>query len=372
VTTTEQTSLKKTSLWDEHKKLGARFVPFSGYDMPVQYTAGVLKEHQAVRQFAGLFDVSHMGVSFFRGPQILQALNALITRDISNLAIGQGAYTLLCRENGGTVDDLIVYRSAEEEIVLVFNASNKEKDFQYLSSYLSKNKSFELEAPSNKWSLIAFQGPKVPEYFQKLALSQWPSNFSVVDFKVDNIPIKIFSTGYTGELGCEILVESSLAPKIWSRLLGLDPQIMPCGLGARDTLRLEMGYSLYGHELEENINPIEAGLSWAVNLKKEKFLGKEALLAAKNSPQKKLIALKNFSKQAPRAGMSVYDSTNKQVGSITSGSYAPSLSYAIGLALVDFNSSAPYSILIRDQKIPFELTQRPFYKPDNKGDKKNV
>jgi aminomethyltransferase len=352
-----QNSLKKTALWAEHHKLGARMVPFSGYDMPVQYKS-VLVEHQAVRQAAGIFDVSHMGLSAFKAPGILQAVNKIITRDISNLEVGQGAYSLLCRDSGFCVDDLILYRTAEDELLFVFNASNKEKDFAYLTGLL-KDIPLEAAAPSDADALIALQGPKVPALLKSLGLGEWPKPFSVLNFSAQGIPCRLLFTGYTGEVGCEIAVKSSEAPALW-RLL-LEKGAEPCGLGARDTLRLEMGYSLYGHELSEEINPLEAGLSWAVNLKKEAFVGREALLRYKEAPRRKLIALKNESKQAPRGEMRVFDATGRDVGFVTSGSLAPSLGHAIGLALVETSSQPPYTVNIREKKIPFEETKRPFY-----------
>ncbi|MBP7845537.1 MAG: glycine cleavage system aminomethyltransferase GcvT [Proteobacteria bacterium] len=360
------TSLKKSPLWNEHQKLGARFVPFSGYDMPVQYQ-GVLVEHQAVREKAGLFDVSHMGVSIFSGPNILEKINTIITRDVSQLAVGKGAYTLLCRDNGYCVDDLILYRIENEKILFVFNASNKEKDFEYIQSKLKGN-DFKATPPSEDWALIALQGPSSVKILKDLGLKSWPETFSVIEHSISGISCTLLFTGYTGELGCEICVKSQDAAKLWNELLksGKNEGLIACGLGARDTLRLEMGYSLYGHEISEEINPLEAGLSWAVNFSKENFIGKEALLTYKNSPKRKLIALKNNSKQAPRGEMRVYDATGREVGFITSGSLAPSLGHAIGLALVSTDSNAPYSVGIRDKKIPFDLTKRPFYKKLNK------
>jgi len=356
-----EVSPKRTALFEEHQKHGARFVPFSGYEMPVQYT-GIVDEHQAVRNSAGLFDVSHMGVSFFRGPNALNFVNSIITRDVSELNVLQGAYTLLCHENGGTVDDLIVYRSAEDEMLLVFNASNKEKDFEFFSKF--PHEGVELIPASENLSLIALQGPKSPQILKALGFNdEWPKAFEVRHTALAEISTTLLFTGYTGEIGCEIVVHSDKAPELWSKMMqdGKEFGLQPCGLGARDTLRLEMGFSLYGHELNDQINPVEAGLGWAIGWKKENFHGKAALEKIKENKQKKIVALKSQSRQAPRQGMKVLDSKGNTTGEITSGSFSPGLGVGIALALVDQTSSTPYSAELRPGKLlELEQCKRPF------------
>ncbi len=358
----------KTPLHAAHVDLKARMVPFAGYDMPVQYTS-VIEEHKAVRDACGIFDVSHMGLATIEGSEVRNFLQFALTRDISKTLPSTAAYSLLCHEHGGTVDDLIIYCEREDLFWLVLNASNKEKDFSYLKKIAATHPQFsslKFTTHFSDYSLIALQGPNSTEVLQALGWKgPFPKAFSFApNATIAGLQTKIAFTGYTGEIGCEIFVKSADANHLWKSLLqdGQKFGLKPCGLAARDTLRTEMGYSLYGHELNDDINPVEAGLNWAVGFGKENFVGKAALVAAKANPKRKIIALKNASKQAPRPEMPVYDSTKKQVGIVTSGTFAPSLGYAIGLALVDNNSQAPYTVDIRGNQVAFELTQRPFYK----------
>lgn len=330
--------------------------------MPVQYS-GVVAEHNAVRTAVGIFDVSHMGLARVEGPEARKFLNLALTKNLSTLLPGSALYTLLCRENGNTVDDLIVYCNEDNKFTLVLNAGNKHKDLDYLQT-LGKNFNITITDDFNRLSLIAVQGPRAEELLKKLGYrGDLRKTFTFAETKIAGLCATVFVTGYTGELGCEIAIPNAQAAELWQSLLreGESFGIKPAGLAARDTLRTEMGYSLYGHELTEDINPIEAGLAWAVSLDKE-FVGKAALEKAKASPQRKLIALKNSSKQAPRPEMKIQDAQNKIVGFITSGTFAPSLGYAIGLGLVEAQSQPPYKVLIRDQAVAFEQTKRPFYK----------
>lgn len=356
-----EATLKQTALHSEHAKLKARFVPFSGYEMPVQYF-GIVAEHEAVRNHVGLFDVSHMGISFFRGQNALDFVNSIVTRDVSKLNVLQGAYTLLCHENGGTVDDLIVYRSAEDEVLLVFNASNKEKDFEYFSKF--PHDGVQMIPASDALSLLALQGPKAPELLKTLGFEEeWPKAFEVRHSSLAGIPCTLLFTGYTGEIGCEIVVKSDLAAELWRKILidGDQFGILPCGLGARDTLRLEMGFSLYGHELNDEINPVEAGLNWAIGWDKSNFVGKIALEKAKAEKKRKIIALKSSTKQSPRQGMKVLNKENEVVGEVTSGSLSPVLGVGIALALVENEDGKPYKVELRAEKfLEVEQTKRPF------------
>lgn len=361
----QDTPLKKTALWQWHKTHGAKLVPFAGYDMPIQYE-GVIPEHKAVRQNCGLFDVSHMGVARISGSRATEFLDSCFTRDLAKLSNGKAAYGFFCRENGGTVDDLIIYKSSANEYYLVLNASNKEKDLAYLGAAANSN-SVRIESLFDDLALFALQGPKAFELLAKLGLEIGDRKaFSFFDSELLGVPVKIALTGYTGEKGCEIFVANEEAPKIWEGLLqaGETYGIKAIGLAARDTLRTEMGYSLYGHELAEDISPIEADLNWAINFKKAlPFHGQAALSLQQKNPPRKLVALMNRSRQAPRPLMNVEDASGKIVGTITSGTYAPSLDYSIGLALVEQNSQAPYSVRLRpDKLVEFEITTRPFYK----------
>jgi aminomethyltransferase len=360
--------LKKTSLWQWHKDHGAKMLPFAGYDMPIQY-AGVIPEHKAVRQACGLFDVSHMGVAKVTGSQATPFLDRCFTRDLSKLASGKASYGFFCRESGGTVDDLIIYKISASEYYLVLNASNKDKDLSFLGSQPESN-SVRLQSYFEESSLFALQGPRAFSILAELGIAaDSHPTFSFFEASLAQSSVKIALTGYTGERGCEIFVANEDAPRVWNALLQAGEKfgIQPIGLAARDTLRTEMGYSLYGHELTEDISPIEADLAWAVNFKKAiPFVGQRALEAHRQNPRRKLIALKHESRQSPRPNMSVEDPNGRVVGHITSGTYAPSLDCSIGLALVEQNSEGPYSVRLRPDKIvPFEKTTRPFYKPLN-------
>jgi len=357
--------LRKTPLFNWHKAHGARLLPFAGYEMPIQYK-GVIPEHEAVRQRAGLFDVSHMGVARVSGSRARAFLEGALTRKLSDLQPGQARYSLLCREDGGTVDDLIVYCFRDDEFWLVLNASNKEKDLAYLGA-LPGSHEVRLEALFEDLSLFALQGPQAPVILEKLGLKNAAqvAPFSFIEAELGGIHVQVAFTGYTGEAGCEIFVAADRSLELWTKILavGAPLGLEACGLAARDTLRLEMGYSLYGHELLDSINPVEAGLSWAVDWDKT-FVGSAALAKARTTATRKLVALKNTSRQAPRADMRVFDAAGRDCGYVTSGSFAPSLGHAIALALVEKSSEAPYSIEIRNQKVPFESTRRPFYRRD--------
>lgn len=369
---TASTPLRQTALHALHQGAGARLVPFAGYDMPVQYK-GIMQEHKAVREAAGLFDVSHMGFAKCTGAKAQEFLDFAVTRDLSGLNIGEAAYTLLCKEDGGTIDDLIVYRANQTEFHLILNASNKEADMAQLRALAKNfNDDVKLEGPLDSMSLLALQGPKSAEILQRAGTEgelfkngALPPPFHYFEAKIAGVPVRLATTGYTGESGVEIFVASTRAAELWQKLLeaGRPLGLEPCGLGARDTLRTEMGYSLYGHELTEDINPVEAGLSWAVGFAKPRFMGREAITQAKAAPRRKLIALKNeTSRQAPRPGMNIVDASGRTVGAVTSGTFSPSLGYVIGLGLVEAGAAAPYQIDIRGQQSPFELTKRPFYK----------
>lgn len=375
---TPENALRRTPFFEDHVALGARRAPFAGYDMPVQYS-GIMDEHKAVREAAGLFDVAHMGVATVEGAGAFEFLNESLTRDLSKTVPGKAAYTLLCHDSGGTVDDLIVYRRRPDLFYLVLNASNKDKDMARLRELARGRSDVKLTGPIDDIALLALQGPKSEAVlaaagFKKDAATlvtnqperTLPEAFSFFKAEIAGIPVDVATTGYTGERGCELFVANKNARALWAALMkaGAPLGLKPCGLGARDTLRTEMGYSLYGHELLDTINAVEAGLSWAVGFDKPKFTGHEALRAAKAKPARKLVALKNSSKQAPRAGMKVIDrATGAEVGEITSGTLAPSLGYVIGLALVRADATGPYDIDIRGTRVPYETTKRPFYQP---------
>lgn len=355
--------LIEVPLHNEHTQLGARMVPFAGFAMPVQYTS-VIEEHHNVRNHAGLFDVSHMGLASVEGPDAQKFLDLLVTKDLTVSKNQQCIYALLCQENGGTVDDLIVYKKDPSFFYAVLNAGNKHKDLEHLKKQLTTFPYLQVEIKSHfdSHGILALQGPQALKILASCGIENIAAPFFWQETTLFGIPVILARTGYTGEEGCELFVPKEGLVKIWRGLLekGNAFGIKPCGLGCRDTLRLEMGYSLYGHELTESINPIEAGLGWAVSLKSKKsFLGSLALAQSLASPERKLICLRNLGKQAPRQKMPVL-SEGTVVGEITSGSFSPTLGHVIGMALVKNSSRPPYSVDIRGQHVPFELCQRPF------------
>jgi len=355
-------ALRQTSLYGIHKDLGATLVDFAGYEMPLQYDT-ILKEHLTVRNSVGIFDVSHMGVIRIKGADATTYLNFLLTRDLNRVNVGSASYSLLCNENGFAIDDLIVYHTEENTWTIIANASNKENVFKHLQAH-TKDFQVELTPPQDNLSLLALQGPRVPELLKKAGFDQpWPKPFHYTKATLFTIPVEIAFTGYTGELGCEILCENEKAPHLWEKLLETE-KVKPCGLGSRDTLRTEMGYSLYGHEISSEINPVEAGLSWVIHWNKENFIGKAALEKMKAEQKRKIIALLGKSARAPRPKMSVVDGSNEVVGFITSGTFSPSLTKGIGLALVDADSKEPYSVQFKNKNVEFTLTTLPFYKKE--------
>ena len=358
-------TLKKTLLNEEHKKLGAKLVEFGGFEMPVQYKS-IINEHNAVRSKAGIFDVSHMGEFLISGEDALNYLNYMVPNDISKInESGKGLYTQICNENAGTVDDLIIYKR-DDHFLVVVNASNIDKDW----AWFNKNKdgfNIKLENISEKISLLALQGPDSEKILSK-----------VLNIKLDELKyfeIKKYNdfwiarTGYTGEDGFEIFIDKTEnAISLWQNLI--KEGATPCGLGARDTLRLEVAYPLYGHELDDNTSPLEAGLGWSVKLDKEcNFIGKEVLLKQKNiGLKKKLVCLKINSKLIARQDYKVCTNDGKEIGIICSGSQGITVGYPIATAYVPSNYSETGKELfvnIRDQLISATIVKRPFYKKNS-------
>lgn len=332
----------KTPLYDEHKKLGGRIVDFAGWEMPIQYT-GIIDEHTAVRTSAGLFDVSHMGEIEFEGPDALSCVDYLTVNNVQTLTDGQAQYSILLNERGTVVDDIILYRFKPDRFIMVVNASNVEKDFKWIVS--NKKGNVKITNRSADYALIAFQGPKAPSVLKGLT-----------DIDLENLPTFHFRrgtvcgqkdcivarTGYTGEDGFEIFSSPSSAPLVWQGLLekGKPLGVVPVGLGARDTLRLEMKYSLYGHEITDETNPLEAGLGWVVKLDKPSdFIGRDALLKVKNEGLKrKLVGFKMIERGIPRTGCDIMNNHDK-IGFVTSGTMSPSLKEAIGIGYVPLEFS---------------------------------
>ena len=364
---------RRTSLYEEHQHLGGRLIDFGGWDLPVQYS-GVMDEHLACREAAGLFDVSHMGEVHVEGPGADRFLDHLVTNHVAKLAVGQALYTVMCQSDGGIVDDLVVYRREKEKFLLVINASRTEKDFQHIQSVWNDYGRGELKITneSDYYSQIAIQGRQAAKILEKITqtpLAEIKTYWFAEGQVLDAVPAIIARTGYTGEDGFELYVPWDQGPTVWRALIaaGQPLGLKPCGLGARDTLRLEMKYPLYGHELNEQIHPLDAGLQWVVKWDKGDFIGRPYLLKAKEAGlRRKLIGFRLLGKNIPRQGYSLYDQAGHTlVGETTSGTQSPSLQWPIGLGYVDIAHSGigtAITVDIRGNKIPAEIVATPFYK----------
>ena len=359
--------MKNTALTSVHEALGAKMVPFAGYNMPVQYE-GVNIEHETVRNGVGVFDVSHMGEFLIEGEQALELIQKVTSNDASKLTIGKAQYSCLPNDTGGIVDDLIVYKVKEQTYLLVVNASNIEKDWNWISS--KNDVGAEMRDISDNYSLLAIQGPKAVEAMQSLTshdLSAIPFyNFIVGDF-ADIEHVIISATGYTGSGGFEIYCKNSEVKQVWDKVFeaGAKYGIKPIGLAARDTLRLEMGYCLYGNDIDDTTSPIEAGLGWITKFTKT-FTNSKALEAEKaEGPKRKLIAFELDERGIPRHGYDIVDENGKVIGVVTSGTMSPSLNKGIGLGYVPTTRSeigkAIY-IQIRKNAVPATIVKLPFYK----------
>jgi aminomethyltransferase len=363
--------LKETPLAAAHRKLGARMVDFAGWDMPVQYQS-IIAEHKAVRSAVGLFDVSHMGEFSISGADAKAFVQHMIANDIEKLDTPNKAlYTQFVNESGGTVDDLIVYRR-DEDYLLVVNASNIDKDYAWLEKHLGNFDNVKLRDLSNSTALLSLQGPNSVAVLGKAGFSkaQELHPFTLTQTLLANLPVEIARTGYTGEDGFEIFVQPKQAEQVWNALLeaGREFNIQPCGLGARDTLRLEAAFPLYGHELDDQISPLEAGLGWSIKLNKEDFVGKSALVEKlRNGLKRECVCLRCEGKALPRQGYFVFDSEvgGEAIGVVTSGSMGIQIGYPIAMAYVppDYASvGQKLWIEIRDSRVLSEVVPRPFYK----------
>ena len=326
----------KTPLYDAHVKAGGKIVPFAGFLLPVQYEAGVIKEHMAVRTQAGLFDVSHMGEVLCKGKDALANLQKLLTNNFENMVDGQARYSLMCNEKGGTVDDLIVYKKGENDYFIVVNAANQDKDFNWMLEH--KFGDVEFINVSKDYAQLALQGPKAMEILRKLTTEEnIPKKYyhAVFNAEVAGIPCIVSKTGYTGEDGVELYLDSKYAEQMWNKLLeaGKEEGLIPCGLGARDTLRMEAAMPLYGHEMNDEIDPLETGLSFAVKMDKPDFIGKAAI-EAKGESKIKRVGLKVVGKGIIREAQDVI-ADGRVIGHTTSGTHCPFLNYPVGMALIE-------------------------------------
>lgn len=357
---------KKTPLYDCHVQAEGKIVPFAGYLLPVQYKSGVIAEHMAVRKAAGLFDVSHMGEVIIEGRDAFSTIQMLVTNDCSRMSDGQVKYSPMCNESGGVIDDLLIYRMNSEKYFVIVNASNRSKDVEWMKSRLFGDAI--LSDISDEMALLALQGPQVMTILGKLAdIHELPAKYYTFkeNVNVSGISCMVSKTGYTGESGYEICCKNEDAVRLWELLLeaGSEEGLIPCGLGARDTLRLEAGMPLYGHEMDDNVSPIEAGLGFAVKLDKENFIGKKGILD-RGTPERTRVGLKITGRGIARENCSVFDG-EKEIGKTTSGTHSPYLGYPIAMALVDAGAGdigTEVEIDVRGRRISAEVVALPFYK----------
>ncbi|WP_028891885.1 glycine cleavage system aminomethyltransferase GcvT [Tenacibaculum sp. 47A_GOM-205m] len=359
--------MKNTALSHVHEALGAKMVPFAGYNMPVQYE-GVNIEHETVRNGVGVFDVSHMGEFFLKGENALALIQKVSSNDASKLTPGKAQYSCMPNNDGGIVDDLIIYMIAENEYMLVVNASNIEKDWNWISQHNDLN--VEMENRSEDWSLLAIQGPKAAEAMQSLTSVDLTNikfyTFEITDFA--GIPnVVVSATGYTGSGGFEVYVKNEDVEQLWNKVFeaGKDWGIKPIGLAARDTLRLEMGYCLYGNDIDDTTSPLEAGLGWITKFTKD-FVNAEALKAQKEAGvTRKLVAFELTERGVPRHDYEIVDADGNNIGRVTSGTMSPSLGKGIGLGYVTIENSKIDSdifIQVRKKQLSAKVVKLPFYK----------
>ncbi len=358
--------MKRTPFFDIHQKAGGKIVPFGGYEMPVQY-AGIMEEHKTVRNAVGVFDVSHMGEFFAAGAQALPFLQKITVNDVSKLTPGKAQYSAMCYEDGGIVDDLLIYMLAENSYMIVVNASNIDKDWEWMKKHCPSEVTFENK--SDGTALLAVQGPKSLLTMQKLTSADLSSipYYHFVQGNLAGIDMIISRTGYTGELGFEIYFDVRHGEKIWNAIFdaGKEFGIAPIGLGARDTLRLEMGYCLYGNDIDQTTNPIEGGLGWITKLAKGEFIAKPVLERTKaDGPKRKLVGMMLHEKAVPRHGYPLMAS-GANVGVVTSGTFSPTLEKGIAMGYVNAahaSIGSKIQIDVRGKFIDATIVALPFLK----------
>ncbi|MFO7845198.1 MAG: glycine cleavage system aminomethyltransferase GcvT [Balneolaceae bacterium] len=361
---------ERTIFYPRHEQAGAKLIDFGGFEMPVHY-AGIKQEHNAVRQKAGLFDVSHMGEFFIQGPGSLELIQKMTVNDASNLVPGKAQYTAMCYDDGGIVDDLLVYMLGEEEFMLVVNAANIDKDWKWISSHNNKA-GVSLQNRSSRISLLALQGPESDEILSKIT-EENPADIPFYSFQTDTVAAQkgviISATGYTGETGYELYIDHDISDPlaIWDALMeaGDSNGLEPAGLGARDTLRLEMGFALYGNDITADTNPLEARLGWLTKLNKKSFIGKDALLEHKEAGlSRKLMGfIIDEPRKVPRKGYSIHDKDGNAIGEVTSGTQSITIGKGIGMGYMEIAHTDPGTeilIKIRKNLVPATVTKPPF------------
>ncbi|RLL47098.1 glycine cleavage system aminomethyltransferase GcvT [Oceanobacillus piezotolerans] len=365
-----EAALKRTPLFEVYKDYGAKVIDFGGWELPVQFSS-IIEEHEAVRNDAGLFDVSHMGEVLVEGKDAESYINYLITNDVTKIAVNKTQYTAMCYPDGGTIDDFLVYKLADEKYLLVVNAANIEKDYEWMEKHVKGDVT--LNNISSETALLALQGPKAANILQKLTdldLSEIAPFSFKQHINLDGIEdVLVSRTGYTGEDGFELYLANSDVKSLWKKLLqaGEEDGLKPCGLGARDTLRLEARLALYGQELTKDISPLEAGIGFAVKTNKESdFIGKSSLAKQKEEGLKrKLVGVEVTGRGIPRTGYKVFSEGEEEIGFITSGTRSPSLKKNLGLAMISTEHAkpdTPLKIEIRNKLIDAVVVKTPFYK----------
>ena len=353
----------KTILYDEHLKLGGKMIPFAGFYMPANYSKGIIEEYKTIRNNVGVFDVSHMGQIEVSGVEAEVFLQTATTNNIEKMSIGSAQYNLICNNEGGIIDDIIIYKIDKNIFILIVNASNIDKDYKWLENISDYD--VNIKDLSNDFSLIALQGPNSRiAMFDLFNIKLENKFYSFEEHYIFNKRVLISRTGYTGELGFELLSDHRTILKIWKKMI--EKNILPCGLAVRDTLRIEMKYCLYGNDINDDINPLEAGLKWVVDLSKRNFIGKNKILEFQlNKPVKKLICFKMLERGIPRTNYEIYIN-NKNVGYVTSGTFSTNLNIGIGLGYInnfivfDNEKEKKCEIKIRDKFINAEIIQPPF------------
>ncbi len=362
--------MKQTRFNKIHKNIGAKMVEFAGYEMPVQYSS-IISEHKAVRSSVGVFDVSHMGEIFISGEKALDFVQLITVNDASKLNPGKVQYSAMCYTNGGIVDDLLVYKIADDNFMLVVNASNIEKDFNWMVE--NNEYSVEIKNRSDDYSLLAVQGPNSTNVIQKLLDDELNLEYyNFTQTRIADVDMIISRTGYTGELGYELYFTGDEvdAEKVWNKIFeaGREYDIQPAGLAARDSLRLEMGFCLYGNDIDQTTNSIEAGLGWITKLDKDKFVGQEAIKKIKEEGiNRRLVAIISNERMFPRQGYGIV-CNGKKIGTITSGTVSPMLDKPIALGYVDAEYKSvgtKVNIVIRNKEVPAEVVKLPFIKKEN-------
>ena len=360
--------MNRTPLYEEHKKLGAKIVPFAGWEMPLSYS-GVLEEHRATRTAIGLFDVSHMGRIDLTGPAAVELLDRVATSAVKKLAVGGMQYALVCNEQGGILDDIMIYRFGEQRYFVCANASNAEKIFQWLIKQAAGFSGLQVMDRSPALAQIAVQGPRSRDLMRPITAADLDrlKLRHCIETKVAGVPMLLSRSGYTGELGYELYLPGDRAREVWTLLTknGAAAGLKPCGLGCRDTLRLEMGYPLYGNDMDETTTPVEASLEFAVDLGKTDFIGREAMARQRETGiSRKLIGFELVQRGVPRHGHKIF-SDGKEIGVVTSGNHSPSLNKGIGMGCVQTTFAelgGKIQIDIRGNTVPAIIVERPFYK----------